>query len=172
MGYFFSFTQIIVWVNVWSYLARFGARGFLDVHHRNKPMNTIVVVVRILVLSLTLAFVGAFAALATGTAAPAAETAHSFVSNIRDNFTDVEYNSSSFVSVVNYQWLDMEERAAMGDSNLVDGLVTQILVHQTNIEGTIVYETLFVLCDLETGLYDLSQQLYADQFTLMGWFGL
>jgi hypothetical protein len=45
VGYFFSFTQRIVWVNVWSYLARFGARGFLDVHHRNKPMNTIVLVV-------------------------------------------------------------------------------------------------------------------------------
>jgi hypothetical protein len=157
---------------MWSYLARFGARGFLDVHHRNKPMNTIVVVVRILLLSLTLAFVGAFAALATGTAAPAVESAHDFVSSIRDNFSDVNYDSSSFVNVVNYHWLDMDERAAMGDANLIDGVITQILVHQTNIEGTVVYEVLYVLCDLETGLYDLSQNLYADQFTLMGWFGL
>lgn len=135
-------------------------------------MNTIVVVVRILLLSLTLAFVGAFAALATGTAAPAVESAHDFVSSIRDNFSDVNYDSSSFVNVVNYHWLDMDERAAMGDANLIDGVITQILVHQTNIEGTVVYEVLYVLCDLETGLYDLSQNLYADQFTLMGWFGL
>lgn len=135
-------------------------------------MSNIVLVVRIVVLSLTLAFVGAFAALATGTAAPAVESAHEFVGSIRDNFTDVNYDSSSLISVVNYHWLDMDERAAMGDANLVDAIITKILVHQTNIEGTIVYEVLYVLCDLETGLYNLSQNLYADQFTLMGWFGL
>ena len=135
-------------------------------------MNTIVVVVRIVLLSIVLAFVGAFAALATGTAAPAAETAYEFVGSIRDNFTDVEYNSSSFINVVNYHWLDTAERQQMGDTNLVDGVISELMVHQANIEGTIVYEVLYVLCDLETGLYDLSQQLYADQFTLMGWFGL
>lgn len=134
-------------------------------------MNTIVLVVRIVLLSIVLAFVGAFAALATGSAAAAAESAHNFVSSIRDNFTDIEADSNSLISVVNYHWLDTAERREMGDANLVDGVISKLMVHQANVEGTIVYEVLYVLCDLETGLYDLSQNLYADQFALMGLFG-
>jgi hypothetical protein len=168
MGYFFSFTQIIVWVNVWSYLARFGARGFLDVHHRNKPMNTIVLVVRIVLLSLTLAFVGAFAALATGTAAPAVESAYEFVLDVLNPFTCTD----GLINKVNVQWLDTDERVKMGDTNLIDGAISNLMVHQANVEGTVVYEIVFQLCDLADNLHYISQDLYTYQFILMGWFGL
>ena len=128
-------------------------------------MNTIVLVVRIVLLSIVLAFVGAFAALATGVAGPAAESAsQAVIDHIVVPFNEIIQNA-------NWRWEVVEERVNMGDTNLVDRVISEVLVHEANVRGTVEYEVFFQVCNLADNLHYLSQDIYVYQFMLMGWFG-
>jgi len=129
-------------------------------------MNTIVLVVRILVLSIVLAFVGAFAALATGTAAPAVESASQTV------IDRIIVPFDTIIQDANWRWEVVEERKEMGDTNLIDAAISEVLIHQANIQGTVEYEVFFQVCNLADNLHYWAQDLYTYQFMLMGWFGL
>jgi hypothetical protein len=59
----------------------------------------------------------------------------------------------------------------MGDSNLIDRVISEVLVHEANVRGTIEYEVFFQVCNLADNLHYLSQDLYVKQFALMGLFG-
>ena len=128
-------------------------------------MSNIVAVVRLFVLSLTLAVTGTFAALATGAAGDAAEAASQAIIN------DIIVPFDTIIQDANWRWEALEERKEMGDTNLVDRVITEALIHQANIRGTVEYGIFFQVCDLADRLHYLSQDIYVYQFALMGWFG-
>jgi hypothetical protein len=128
-------------------------------------MSNIVLVLRILVLSLTLCATGTFAALATGAAGDAADAAYKAVNN------NIVVPFDTIIQDANWRWEVVEERAEMGDSNLIDRVISEVLVHEANVRGTIEYEVFFQVCNLADNLHYLSQDLYVKQFALMGLFG-
>jgi D-mannonate dehydratase len=128
-------------------------------------MSNIVRLVRILVLSLTLCATGTFAALATGAAGDAADAAYKAV------IDNIVVPFDTIIQDANWRWETVEERKEMGDTNLIDRVISEVLVHEANVRGTLEYEAFFQVCNLADNLHYLSQDLYTYQFMLMGWFG-
>jgi hypothetical protein len=128
-------------------------------------MSNIVLVLRTLLLSLCLLATGTFAALATGAAGDAADAAYKAV------IESAVVPFDTIIQDANWRWEVVEERVKMGDTNLIDRLISEVLVHEANVRGTIEYETFFQVCNLADRLHYLSQDLYVKQFALMGLFG-
>jgi hypothetical protein len=128
-------------------------------------MSNIVLVLRILVLSLTLCATGTFAALATGAAGDAADAAYKAVNN------NIVVPFDTIIQDANWRWEVVEERVKMGDTNLIDRVISEALVVEANVRGTIEYEAFFQVAHLADNLHYISQDLYTYQFALMGLFG-